>query len=87
MSAETLRKKPACVLRRDAWLTELRQLEDRESLRPWLQKYGTLVKMAILTGLWYRKHDEIIDVHCRRLRSSQLFITPKPTYIEYYAVM
>eukprot|EP00903_Cladosiphon_okamuranus_P019404 g17841.t1 len=44
MSAETLRKKPACVLRRDAWLTELRQLEDRESLRPWLQKYGCFEK-------------------------------------------
>ena len=40
MDADTLRKKPACVLRRDAWLTELRQLEDRESLRPWLHKYG-----------------------------------------------
>lgn len=40
MDAETLRKKPACVLRRDAWLTELRQREDRESLRPWLHKYG-----------------------------------------------
>lgn len=34
--------KPACVLQRDAWLMELRQLEDRESLRPWLHKYGGL---------------------------------------------
>lgn len=40
MEVEALRKKPACVLQRDAWLTELRQLEDRESLRPWLHKYG-----------------------------------------------
>lgn len=40
MGGEGMRKKPACVLRREERLTELRQHEDRESLRPWLQKYS-----------------------------------------------
>lgn len=51
MEVEGLRKKPACVLQRDAWLTELRQLEDRESLRPWLNKYGGF-SISIVRQMW-----------------------------------